>query len=353
MSASGNVLDEIPVFLEDTLVSIATSENDGQNNIILSSRTLANRFISSRWGIRSSQRRRYLNLFSSLQKHCRILFDQYLASGKLEWADNSGKHLFGVHEISGRRQKHTLGFVPNGFSMNKVVDLGLSLQMTYTTFSSKEVNIEFGKWSFLHQVAMQFGTDCRIQQDILYALGLGKYGLIDLDIREVLLSFPPDATLESLHERMNPLLVDAIATAVDKGGATTGLNLEEMHTQHGEIAQRIHQIIELRKLEIQRVQVEEKEDMVDLRELWLTAYGYEICSALGLQLTTDFEGFEQVKNAASELGFDLKTGETSVSGVKMSDELKQAIWWVVENRGQPWHKPSSTEEEYEESDPSQ
>jgi len=32
----------------------------------------------------------------------------------------------------------------------------------------------------------------------------------------------------------------------------------------------------------------------------------------------------------------LKTGETSESGVKMRDELKEAIWWIAKNRGRPW-----------------
>ena len=40
--------------------------------------------------------------------------------------------------------------------------------------------------------------------------------------------------------------------------------------------------------------------------------------------------------ALAELGFELKTGETSVAGVQMSQDLKQAIWWIAENRGRPW-----------------
>jgi hydroxymethylpyrimidine/phosphomethylpyrimidine kinase len=75
---------------------------------------------------------------------------------------------------------------------------------------------------------------------------------------------------------------------------------------------------------------------VDLRELELTAYGYEILTALGMHLTTNLEGLERVKNAFAEQGFELKTGDTSVSGVKMGDELKQAIWWIIDNRGRRW-----------------
>ena len=51
---------------------------------------------------------------------------------------------------------------------------------------------------------------------------------------------------------------------------------------------------------------------------------------------TDFEYMENIKTALTELGFDLKTGDTAVSGVKMNEMLKKTIWWIAENRGRPW-----------------
>ena len=66
-------------------------------------------------------------------------------------------------------------------------------------------------------------------------------------------------------------------------------------------------------------------------------------TALEERLTTDLKGLKVIKKALAELGFKLKTGETSVSGVQMSDELKQAIWWIAENRDRPWDKIRQSE----------
>ena len=132
------------------------------------------------------------------------------------------------------------------------------------------------------------------------------------------------------------MLLIEITKAIDEGRTTTGLKLEEIITRHIEIAKRTKRITKLREREIQEVRVGVKADRVDLRELWCTAFGYEILSAFDMKLTTDKEGLARIKIVLGELGFRVKTGRTSVSGVKMSDKLKKAIWWIVENRGRPW-----------------
>jgi len=191
-------------------------------------------------------------------------------------------------------------------------------------------------WPFLSQVVKQYKKDRRVQQDVLSALGLENYGFIDHDLRKLLRSLRPDTPIAEACELVKQGLVKKIVAAADKGGITTGLKLEELLTQQSEIAKRAQSIIELRDAEIQQIRVGVRNDEVDLQELWLTAYGYEILSALDMRLTTDLEGLEQIKSAYAKLGFELKTGETSIPGVKMSKPLKRAIWWIVENRGKPW-----------------
>ncbi len=45
---------------------------------------------------------------------------------------------------------------------------------------------------------------------------------------------------------------------------------------------------------------------------------------------------EQIKAALAQLGFELKTSELLASGVKMTEEPKQDIEWIVENSGRSW-----------------
>ncbi|MGY5881705.1 MAG: hypothetical protein RTV31_15745 [Candidatus Thorarchaeota archaeon] len=109
--ATASILASIPDCLKDTLLNSSTPEGKGRKSVLISSNNLANRFILSRWGIRPSQRRRYKNLFSSIRKHCRILFNHYLLRGRIEWIDISGKHLFGVYKFDEVRGNLILGFV--------------------------------------------------------------------------------------------------------------------------------------------------------------------------------------------------------------------------------------------------
>jgi len=191
-------------------------------------------------------------------------------------------------------------------------------------------------WRYLHQVAEGLGEDCRIQQDILSALGLARYGFIGCDLRKILLRISPQKTIKDAQNRVTKLLVKNIAATVDDGGATTGLKLEELLTQHDQIAVRTHHIIELRNDEVEQVVIPVNGNKVDLRELWLTSYGYDILSALDMRLDTDLTGLMQVRSAFAEMGFQLKTGKKEHSGVKMKNELKQAIWWIAENKGKKW-----------------
>jgi hypothetical protein len=193
-------------------------------------------------------------------------------------------------------------------------------------------------WSLVHWIAVEFGTGRRVQQDILCAIGLKDYGFIDCDLSAFFLSIPPDTPTDRAREQVRERLLDKIAQAIDQEGATTGLKLEELSKRHGEIAKIAQRIIRLRKAEMHRVQVGTQDDEFDLRELWLTAYGYEVLTALEMRFATDLEGVKRVKSALAELGLKLKTGETSKPGTRMSDELKQAILWIAQNRGRDWNE---------------
>ncbi len=108
---SPSILATVPDVLKEKLrVAILSSEKN-KTSTLISSNTLANQFIFERWGIRSSQRRRYRNLFSQVRKQCRDVFRHYLHRGWLEVKENTEKHTFGVYEFDDKRGNLILGFV--------------------------------------------------------------------------------------------------------------------------------------------------------------------------------------------------------------------------------------------------
>ncbi len=107
-----SVLSIIPDILQSLLVDLDEKSKGGDtHSYLISSNALANRFILSRWGIRPSQRRRYKNLFSTIRRHCRILFEYYLARNQFVWSDGKSTSYWGVYKYDRIRGNLILGFV--------------------------------------------------------------------------------------------------------------------------------------------------------------------------------------------------------------------------------------------------
>lgn len=107
-----SVLASIPDCLYNMLQENIQRTSERRTSILVSSNNLANRFILERWGIRSSQRRRYKNLFSVVRRQCRSLFRNYLSRGKVSWRNQEANFVFGVFKFDEVRGNLILGFVP-------------------------------------------------------------------------------------------------------------------------------------------------------------------------------------------------------------------------------------------------
>jgi hypothetical protein len=181
-----------------------------------------------------------------------------------------------------------------------------------------------------------FVIPLRVQQDVLYALGLKDYGFIDWDLSGVFRFFSPETPHNEVVDKIKGMLIGEIEIAIDEGRATTSLNLEQLSEEHSAIAKRYQKVIELRKSEITDLVIKTTDEKVDLRGLWLTAYGYEVLSSLNMRLYSTHQEFKRVKEAFEKIGFILQTGETGNTPETMSDKLKDCIYWIIENRGRKW-----------------
>jgi hypothetical protein len=107
-----SILASIPDCLHNMLQENVQRTTERRTSILVSSNNLANRFILERWGIRSSQRRRFKNLFGTIRKQCRAIFRNNLTRGKVSWRDQNGEFVFGVFKFDEVRGNLILGFVP-------------------------------------------------------------------------------------------------------------------------------------------------------------------------------------------------------------------------------------------------
>ena len=106
-----SILANIPECLRRVLKETSEASTKKKRATLISSNSLANRFILERWGIRPSQRRRFKNLFSSVRKQCRNIFQHLLSRGRIEWNIGPNRYVFGIYKFDEIRGNLILGFV--------------------------------------------------------------------------------------------------------------------------------------------------------------------------------------------------------------------------------------------------
>ena len=106
-----SILARVPECLRKILQASVEKHQRRRKAILISSNSLSNRFILERWGIRPSQRRRHRNLFATIRRQCRTVFQHYLARSRIEWANESERYLFGIYKFDEIRGNLILGFV--------------------------------------------------------------------------------------------------------------------------------------------------------------------------------------------------------------------------------------------------
>lgn len=108
--ATPSAMADLPTILKE-LLSASIGSGQRRKSVLMSSNSLANRFILEKWGIRPSQRKRNKNLFSISRKHSRRLFRRLLNRGRLEWSTPEIELAFGVYKFDEIRGNLILGFV--------------------------------------------------------------------------------------------------------------------------------------------------------------------------------------------------------------------------------------------------
>ncbi len=107
-----SVLAAIPDVLKNHLHEVMMKQSTRKRrSLLISSNSLANRFIFTRWGIRASQRKRFKNLFSKIRGQCRTYFHHLLSTGQITSTNGKDTFRFGVYKFDEVRGNLILGFV--------------------------------------------------------------------------------------------------------------------------------------------------------------------------------------------------------------------------------------------------
>jgi hypothetical protein len=176
-----------------------------------------------------------------------------------------------------------------------------------------------------------------VNYGLRYALGIDRLGIIDrmndMCPFDVCLGFDENTSLNEVQKSVRKEMIESIANQIDLGGTTIGLAID---SNIPEIISRVDEITQLRKQELERVHVTARDGRIDLKPLWLTAYGFEILHNLDLNLeldiATEHEKLKLIMEAIKDIGFELKTTQDKITKypVHISETLCKCILWEVE-----------------------
>ncbi|MFQ5831625.1 MAG: hypothetical protein ACE5H4_02890 [Candidatus Thorarchaeota archaeon] len=141
------------------------------------------------------------------------------------------------------------------------------------------------------------------QRFLMNTLDVEELVGIDVDVVTLLSSFEDPKDFEDLRRLFSQRVVELIRDQVASGGPTLLFDLDRMLDTSAAVL--IPLIADQRQNEIQNAAAYRLGNIVDLRSLWFTGYGYKILSALGAHLVTDIGGLQSVKLKLKAIGQDL------------------------------------------------
>ncbi|MGY5874881.1 MAG: hypothetical protein RTU30_03970 [Candidatus Thorarchaeota archaeon] len=184
----------------------------------------------------------------------------------------------------------------------------------------------------LHDPHINPNRKISTQLVIIKALGFQDHGLLDFEFLErdfaeiltTILSITEEP--QEFRDLFATELTDMLLNQINRKGTTIEVDVV---SSRPEIIRLVPRILDLRKHEIESVCLPISEQGVNLRPLWLTAYGLQSLQALQVKvLFVDLRNptFCDIDTVFSDLGYPLQTGdEDRVPVTKMSDSMQNFI----------------------------
>jgi hypothetical protein len=183
--------------------------------------------------------------------------------------------------------------------------------------------------------------------EILEGMGLEEFYGCDYDIFSALEYIPPQSDLVDIQTFLQHSLVEVLLEQFENEGTTALLDISKMVETPA--AALIPKIIELRKSEIEKIIVPitgkeivlynvymqeigrttEPENSVFLMPLWLTAYGYQTLSALGMSLRTTLEGLVRIQQTLAKIGISLRAARQDTENENQHSRMSNAMRLIL------------------------
>ncbi len=142
-----------------------------------------------------------------------------------------------------------------------------------------------------------------VQKGFLEALDMRELSGLDTFPQRILEGVSLDEDYSESRERIYDRVVDLLSEQIARGGSTLFLDVLKMKNTRA--SRLIPLILNERQNELENLEVPILRGTAFLHSLWMTSYGYDVVSALGIGLTTDYSGLKQIISSLDEAGYSL------------------------------------------------
>ena len=172
-------------------------------------------------------------------------------------------------------------------------------------------------------------------QETLKILDLEWLGLLDIE-HDVFVSIIKDWKSQDFIKTAKETFVKNWIKQVDAGGTTIGVPIDVV-PEIAELISKKDEISNQRYLEMERLTLFRQDDVIDLRPLHLTAYGYQVLDTLKGGLSCSDRQFEGILKELEGIGFAIGFEEQEIPDAftlppHKSNSLAQYIFKLVEER---------------------
>lgn len=178
------------------------------------------------------------------------------------------------------------------------------------------------------------GEDIRYhtQRGVIEGFEMSELVGFDGDLLRIIENIPRDDAFQTTRSILYSELMKYIDDQIDSGGPTLFFDIEKMQTLPS--ATLVVKIVERRKREIEKLHFKE-DDVIDLRQLWLTSYGFQVLQALEMGLFTDREGLKDIRSAFIDIGVELQTTirEDPINpNIRLSESMMKYVYEMVDSK---------------------
>lgn len=211
-------------------------------------------------------------------------------------------------------------FVPNRLRSFDVYNVPLKLyNLKAISFYFSLLRKNESRWKLVH-----------LFQSAITVAGFGWMGYVIQMDYELLKYMVMQSDLPSILDKTKQAIVELWRKQIDDGCSSIGTDIKDV-ASNKEIARRISKIIDIRNEEMKQTYLHLSKGIVDLRPLWITAYGYDILKTLGYGLQSGIDEIKDLMDRLVVLGYDLSLTSVARREVpsNISQALREYIWMMI------------------------